>query len=180
MKKAYVIPPLAGLLIFCAVYWNFARGAADRARQEEVQLQEARKVRILHDLDSRKKAIEDAIAAQAKRAEERALKEKKTEDENAARQALLDRRQQTFDDVNRRLRPQVDRLKIDAEDIKADIAQLELQRKQYLDEDAFLHTFVVKAQANVKVYYDMLAKIAAAEKARAEAEAAARVAAKKS
>ena len=93
---------------------------------------------------------------------------------------MLDRRQQTFDDVNRRLRPQLDRLKIDAEDVKADIAQLEMQRKQYLDEEAFLRTFIVKAQANVKTYYDMLAKIAAAEKARAEAEAAARAAKVKS
>ena len=180
MKKVYVIPPLVGLLIFSVVYWNFAQGAAERAREEEMQMQEARRARILHDAESRKKAIEDAIAAQAKRAEERAAAEKKTETEDAARQALLDKRQQTFDDVNRRLRPQLDRLKIDTEDLKADIAQLEQQRKQYLDEDAFLQTFVVKAQANVKTYDDMLAKIAAAEKARAEAEAAARAAAKKS
>ena len=51
MKKVYVIPPLVGLLIFSAIYWNFSRGAAERARQEEVQVQEARKARILREAE---------------------------------------------------------------------------------------------------------------------------------
>jgi len=180
MKKVYVIWPVLGLAVFSAFYWNFARGAAERAHQQEVQEAEDRKARILKELESRKKAVEDAIAAQAKRAAERAAAEKKKDAEDAARQALLDKRQQTFDDVNRRLRPQLDRLKTDAEDIKSDIAQLNLQKTQYVDEEAFLRTFVVKAQENVKTYQDMLAKIAAADKARADAEAAAAKAKKNS
>ena len=178
MKKVYVIWPALGLLVFTAFYWNFTRGAAERQHQAEVQLAEERKARILKEAESRKKAIEDAIAAQAKRAAERAAKEKKDEEEKAARQALRDKRDQVFDDVNRRLKPQLDRLKSDVEQIKADIAQLDLQKKQYLDEEAFLRTYVQKAQENQKVYYAMLDKIAAAEKARAEAEAAARAAKK--
>jgi hypothetical protein len=176
MKKTYVIWPVLGLLVFTAFYWNFAQGSAERARKEELRQQEERRARILREAESRKKAIEDPIAAQAKRAAERAAKEKKLEEENAARQALVDKRTQVFEDVNKRLRPQVDRLKADVEEIKADIAQLELQKKQYLDEGAFLRTYVEKAQANVKIYQDMLLKIAAAEKARADAEAAARAA----
>jgi hypothetical protein len=176
MKKAYVLGPVLGLLVFTAFYWNFARGAVERQHRVELQQQEERRARILKEAESRKRAIEDAIAAQQKRAAERAAKEKKTEEENAARQALLDKRQQTFDEVNRRLRPQLDRLKSDADEIKASIAQLEMQKKQYVDEEAFLRTYVRKAQDNVKTYYAILDRIAAAEKARADAEAAARVA----
>jgi hypothetical protein len=178
MKKVYVLGPVLGLLVFTAFYWNFSRGAVERQHQVELRQQEERKARILKEAESRKRAIEDAIAAQLKRAAERAIKEKKTEEENAARQALLDKRQQTFDDVNRRLRPQLDRLKSDADEIKASIAQLELQKKQYVDEEAFLRTYVRKAQDNLKTYYAILDRIAAAEKARADAEAAARVAKK--
>jgi hypothetical protein len=48
-----------------------------------------------------------------------------------------------------------------------------------MDEQVFLRTYVKQAESNVKYYYDLLDKIAAAEKARA-AEAAAAAAAKKS
>ncbi len=178
MKKVYVIWPVLGLLVFSAFYWNFARGTAERQHQVELRLQEERKARIIKEAESRKKAIEDAIAAQAKRAAERAAKEKKTEEENAARQALTDKRNQVFEDVNKRLKPQLDRLKSDADEIKAGIAQLEMQKKQYLDEEAFLRTYVLQAQNNVKTYYAILDKITAAEKARADAEAAAKAAKK--
>jgi Flp pilus assembly protein TadB len=178
MKKAYVIWPVLGLLVFTAFYWNFSRGTADRQHKVELRQQEERKARILKEAESRRRAIEDAIAAQAKRAAERAAKEKKTEEENAARQALVDKRNQVFEDVNKRLKPQLDRLKSDADEIKASIAQLELQKQQYVDEAAFLRTYVRKAQDNVKTYYAILDRIVAAEKARAEAEAAARVAKK--
>lgn len=178
MKKVYVLWPVIGLLVFTGFYWNFSRGTAERQHQVELRQQEERKARILKEAESRKKAIEDAIAAQAKRAAERAAKEKITEEENAARQALLDKRNQVFEDVNKRLKPQLDRLKSDADEIKASIEQLELQKKQYLDEQSFLLTYVRQAQDNVKTYYAILDRITAAEKARAEAEAAAKAAKK--
>lgn len=178
MKKVYVIWPVLGMLVFTGLYWNFSRGTAERQHQVELRQAEERRTRILKEAESRKRAIEDAIAAQAKRAAERAAKEKKTEEENAARQALLDKRNQVFEDVNKRLKPQLDRLKSDADEIKASIAQLEMQKKQYLDEEAFLVTYVRQAQANVKTHYAILDRITAAEKARADAEAAARVAKK--
>jgi hypothetical protein len=168
MKKAYVLGPVLGLLVFTAFYWNFSRGAVERQHQVELRQQEERRTRILKEAESRKRAIEDAIAAQQKRAAERAAKEKRTEE----------RRNQAYEEVNKRLKPQLDRLKSDADEIKAAIAQLELQKRQYIDEEAFLRTYVRKAQENVKTYYAILDRIAAAEKARAEAEAAARVAKK--
>ena len=174
MNKAYVIWPLVGLLVFGAFYWNFMKGFEERQRTEEVRQAEERKARIEKELASRKKAIEDAVAAAEKRKVEREAKEKKLAEEKAARDALIDRRTRAFDDVYKRLRPQLDRLKNDAEGIKTEITQLDLERKQYVDEEAFLRTYVTKAQSNVKIYTDLLDKLTAAEKARAAAEALAK------
>ncbi len=174
MNKVYLLGPLAGLLVFGAIYWNFMKGYEVRLQQEEARVVAERKARIEKDLAARQKAIQDAVAAAEKRKIEREAKEKKLAEEKAAREALLDRRLRAYDDVYKRLRPQLDRLKNDAEGIKGEIAQLDLQRKQYVEEEAFLRTFVKKAQDNVKTYTDELEKIAAAEKAHAAAEAAAK------
>ncbi len=53
------------------------------------------------------------------------------------------------------------------------MGKIEEEKKKHLDEQAFLKTFVNKAEANVKYYYDLLEKIDAAEKAKAAAAAAA-------
>jgi len=174
MNKAYVIWPVVGLLVFGAFYWNFDKTYLERQRKEEVRKQEEKKERILREALQRKKAIEDAIEAQNKRIADRAAKEKRDEEEKAARAALIDRRNRAFDDVNKRLRPQLDRLKGDADDVKQQIAKLELEKKQYLDEEAFLRTYVRQAEANVKTYLNLLDQLAAVEKARAEAAAKAK------
>jgi hypothetical protein len=179
MNKAYIIGPLVGLLVFGAIYWNFSQGFAEKVKLEETRKVEERRARILREAEQHKKAIEEANAAALKRKAERAAKEKKDEEERLAHQDLVDRRSRAFDDVNKRLRPQVDRLKLEADDVKAEIATLDMQKKQYLDEETFLRTFVRTAEANAKTYYDLLDKLAEAEKKRAEAEAAAARAAAK-
>ncbi|HUL54883.1 MAG TPA: hypothetical protein VLT83_15885, partial [Opitutaceae bacterium] len=136
--------------------------------------QEAQKARILREAEIKKKAIEDAIQAQQARLAARAAKEKLEADEKAKHDALVDRRMRAFDDVNKRLRPEVERLKGDAEEIRTQIDKLELEKKQYADEEAFLRTYVRQAEANVKTYLGVLDQIDAAEKARAAAEAAAK------
>ena len=174
MNKAYIIWPLVGLLVFGAFYWNANKGFAERAGQEEIRKQEERKARILREAEMRKKAIEDAIAAQQVRIAARAAKEKREEEEKKAHDALIDRRFKAFDDVNKRLRPQLERLKGDAEEIRNQLTKLDQEKKQYADEEAFLRTFVRQAEANAKTYLSLLDQLAAAEKARADAEAAAR------
>jgi hypothetical protein len=173
MNKAYLIWPLIGLLVFGAFYWNASKGFAERDRQVAIQKEKDRQDRITADLLRRKKAIEDAIKAQEERHAARLLKEKKEEDERIARDAMVERRDRAFNDVNRRLRPQLDRLKVDAEAVKEEIKQLELQKKQYVDEETFLRGFVRTAEANVKTYYDLIEKIKVADDARALADAAA-------
>ncbi|HUJ43636.1 MAG TPA: hypothetical protein VLW52_08515 [Opitutaceae bacterium] len=172
--KTYLIWPVIGLLVFGAFYWNASKGFAEKERQSEIRKQEERKARVIHEAEVRKKAIEDAIAAQQVRMAARAAKEKQEEEDKKAHDALVDRRMRAFDDVNKRLRPQLDRLKGDAEDIRAQIEKLNLEKKEYVDEEAFLRTYVRQAEANVKTYLGLLDQLDAAEKARAIAEAAAK------
>ena len=174
MNKAYIIWPFAGLLVFGVFYWNFSKEYALKQQKAEMAIQEAKKEKTRKELELRKKAIEDAIAAQQVRMTARAAKEKKEEEERAARTALMDRRTKAYDDVNKRLHPQLERLKSDADEIKDQLAKLDLEKKTYGDEEAFLRTFVRQAEANVKTYYNLLDQLAAAEKARADAEAAAK------
>ena len=179
MNKAYFIWPLIGLLVFGSFYWHASKGFAERDRQVAIQREKERQDRITQDLLRRKKAIEDAIKAQEERKAVRLLKDKKEEEERIARDAMMERRTRAFDEVTKRLRPQLDRLKQDADSVREEIKQLDLQKKQYVDEEAFLRGFVRAAEANVKTYYDLLEKVKAADDARAIADAAAAKAAKK-
>jgi hypothetical protein len=174
MNKAYIIWPLVALLVFGAFYWNFDQGWKVREHDKLVQAEKDKQDRIRQDLERRKKAIEDATKAQQERKAARDAKEKKEQDEADARNALIERRQHAYDEVNRHLLPQLDRQKGDADEVKHEMAQLELQKKQFEDEATFLKTYTHQAEANVKAYYDLLAKLQAAEEARAAAELAAK------
>ena len=178
MNKAYIIWPLIGLLVFGVFFWNFDRGFKEREHQKAVQEEQAKQERIRLDQERRKKAIEDAMKAQEERRALRMANEKKEQEANDARNALVERRQRAYDEVNRHLAPQLDRQKADADSVKGEISQLELQKKQFEDEEAFLRTYTRQAERNVTKYYDLLEKLKAAEDARAAAEAAAKVAKK--
>lgn len=171
MNKAYIIWPLVGLLVFGAFYWNFNQGYVEKEKQKVIQVEKDRQDRIAQDLERRRKAILDATKAQEERKAVRLAKDKKEQEANDARNALMERRQHAFDEVNRHLRPQLDRQKSDADVVKGEIAQLELQKKQFLDEEAFIRKYTHEAEANVKTYFDLLDKIKAAEEAHAAAEA---------
>ena len=112
-------------------YWNFNQGYIEREKQKVVQAQKEKEERITLDLERRKKAVEDAIKAQEERKAARLAKEEQEQKLNDLRNELMERRQHSFDEVNRHLRPQLDRQKADADAVKGEIAQLELQKKQF-------------------------------------------------
>lgn len=179
MNKAYIIWPLLGLVVFGAFYWNFDQGYNARERQKLIQEQKAKEEHIQLELAQRKKAIEDATIAQEQRNAARHAKEEKEQREKDLRNQLMDRRQNAFDDVNRHLRPQLDRLKTEADSVKGEIDQLTLQKQQFVDEESFIRKATRETEDNMKTYYDLLQKIKEAEDAHALAEAAAAKAAKK-
>jgi hypothetical protein len=179
MNKAYYIWPMIGVLVFAAFYWNFSLGYAVEQKKKADQAETAQKEKSAQEIERRREAVVAANKAQEERRIARAIRDKREQDENDTRSALMERRQRAFDEVNRHLRPQLDRQKGDADTVKGDIAQLELQKKQFVDEETFIRKYTRQAEANVKTYYDLLDKVKAAEDAHAAAAAEAAKAAKK-
>lgn len=178
MNKAYFIIPLIGVLIFGGFYVNFSRGHEAHLAEVKAKADEAKKEKARQQVIDREKAIAAAVEASKLRTEERLKKEKIEEEKKTARQTAEDKRLRANSDKTK-LTDQVRRLKKDLEEVQEEIKKIELEKKTLVDEQAFLRTYVKQAESNVKYYYDLLDKIAAAEKARA-AEAAAAAAAKKS
>jgi hypothetical protein len=178
MNKAYFILPFIALGIFTGFYLNFAKGyeakqADQKARQEQVKRDKAKQ-----EIANREAAIKAAVDAQEKRKKEKEARDKIEEDKRVARQVAEDQRERAHSD-RLKLADQSRRLKKDLEEVNAEIKKIEDEKKTLLEEQTFLRTYVKQAETNVKYYYDLLDKIAVAEKARADAAAAA-AAAKKS
>jgi hypothetical protein len=180
MNKVYFTIPLIGVLIFGVFYHNFAKGHEAHLAQIKAASDQAKADKVRQGIADREKAIAAAVEASKLRAEERAKKEKIEEDKKNDRQVAEDKRIRA-DSERKKLTEQVRRLKKDLDDVQEEIKKIEQDKKTLADEQAFLKEYVKKAESNVKYYYDLLDKIALAEKARAEvAAAAAAAAAKKS
>lgn len=170
MNKIYILVPLIGMLLFGGYYMNFSKGyeAARAAIKQKADADLKAKKEL--DLKNREKAYQMAIDAAAKRKLERDEKDRIETAKKEARLQAEEQRLQAFD--NRKLlREQVDRLKKEVAAVQTEIDKFNEEKKQRSNELTFLKEFVQKAEANQKYYYDLLDKIAAADKAKAEAEA---------
>lgn len=179
MNKVYIIIPLLGLAIFYGFYHNFTKGYEAKivaAKQKEA---EVKKAKAEEEVLNRQKAIQAAIEAQAKRKAEREAKEKLDEQKRVDRLDAEDKRERAFSDRNK-FADQKRRLEKDLLEVQEEVKKIEAQKKTLVDEQDFLKNYVRQAEANVKYYYDLLDKIAQAEKARADAAAAAAAAARRS
>lgn len=172
MNKVYIVIPLIGLLIFGSFYYRFTSSYDARIKTEAARVEQEKKDRAARDVANRELAIKAAIETQAKRKLEREKREAAEEAKRVARQEAEDQRLRAYDDRNK-LREQVTRLKKDLEEVKATMTKAAEEKKRHIDEQAFLKTYVKKAESNVQYYYNLLDKIAAAEAAKAAAEAAA-------
>ena len=178
MNKIYILVPLIGMLTFGLYYNSFSKGYEAEKAAKKAVAEAAIKTKKEQDLKMREVAFKAAIEAAAQRKIER---EKKEQAETAKKEARLqaeELRQKTFDD-RKLYREQVERLKKEVAAIQAEVAKFEEEKKQHSNELSFLKEFVQKAEANQKYYYDLLDKIAAADAAKAKAEADAAMAAKK-
>jgi colicin import membrane protein len=179
MNKAYFIIPLIGVLIFGGFYHNFAKGHEARLAQIKATAEKAKADKVRQGIVDREKAIAAAVEASKLRAEERAKKEKLEEDKKNDRQTAEDKRLRANSDKTK-LSTQLKSLQKDLAEVQEEIKKLEQEKKTLADEQVFLQAYVKQAESNQKYYYDLLDKIALAEKARADAAAAAAAAAKKS
>lgn len=178
MNKIYIIVPLIGMLLFGSFYYKFDKGyeAQITARKQKVEAENKAKKEL--DLKNREEAYKIAVVAAATRKMEREERERVEEKKKEDRLQAEERRQQNFDS-RKRLREQVERLKKEVADVQAEVAKLDKEKTAYGTELTFLADFVKKAEANQKYYYDLIDKIAAADKAKADADAAAALVAKK-
>ena len=165
MKKSlvYFLGPIAGLIIFGAIYWNFSSGYEAKEAAKTLAVKQEKEAKLLK---------------QAKDNEE-AIKEAKDKADHDARQAAVDAKEKAYRDQDKYAK-QVERLERDIKSEKEAIAKLEEDKKKSADELAFLRIYVRQADENVKSLKLVLDKISAADAAsRAAAAAAAAEAAKK-
>ncbi len=178
MKKAYVIFPFLGLIIFIGIWWNYHTDYKERAQQKIVQARAEFDGRRLQEARDREVAIKDALAAQEIRRQERAVKEAQDIADKEARQ-LAEENERKSAREKQKFSTQVDRLSKDIETEKVAMAALEEQKRKAAVDLGMLREYVRLAQANEKALLTTLDRIAAADAARAAAEAAAAAAAKK-
>ncbi|AOS46341.1 hypothetical protein Verru16b_03445 [Lacunisphaera limnophila] len=179
MNKVYIIVPIILLAVFSGFYVSFSKGYEAKIATAKAKVEEEKKEKARLEVVNREKAIQAAVQAQAKRKLEREAKERLDEQKRVDRQTAEDKRERAFSDRNR-LADQKRRLEKDLLEVQEEVKKVEAAKKTFVDEQAFLKNYVKQAEANVKYYYELLDKIAQAEKARADAAAAAAAAARKS
>lgn len=172
MKKnlVYFLVPFVGLIVFGAFYWRFDKEYAIKEQHEKDVIREKKKEKLEQEQRARDKAYQDALKEQDRRKKEKEAKEAKEKQDQDYRQSLYEARRKADREQNK-LREQSERLQKDVETEKQAIAKLEDQKKQSLEEEKFLKTYVEKAKANEKSLHQVIDKIVAADEAWAKAEA---------
>lgn len=178
MNKLYIIIPIVGLLAFVAYYNQFNKGHEAKLEAAKLIVENERKAKVQQEIENREKAIQAAVEAQARRKLEREERDRLAEQKRVDRQTAEDQRARAFSDRNR-LADQKRRLERELAEVQNEVKAVEAEKKTLLDEQVFLKDYIRLAEANVKYYYDLLDKIAQAEKARADAAAAAAAASKR-
>lgn len=170
MKKVYVIFPALALILFFGYWWNYnkqyeaaklAKVEADRQALVEKREKEAR---------DRELAIKQALEKQAEQRKEREEREAQRQKEREERQAAKDARDKA-DRERQKLKRQLELLTEDVKKETEAVAKLEERKKFLIGEEAFLREYVAKAESNQGALTQVIQKIAAAEAARAKAEA---------
>ena len=177
MKKVYVIFPTLFMLIFFGFWWNFSSEYEAKEALKREAIRQAKIEKLEQEALNRKKAIEDALANQEIRREERALKEAQRQADREQRQADIEARRQA-DREKQKFARQVSRLEADVYAEKQLLTKLEEQKRILTDEEAFLREYVAKARSNENDVTEVIQRIVAADAARAQAVAAAAAAEK--
>jgi hypothetical protein len=177
MKKVYFLVPIIGCLLFAGFYWNFLSHHAEVERAQKAAIQKAKEDKQAKEIADRKKAYEDAIALAARRKAEKEAREEKDRLEREARQAKLDEREKAYSNQEK----QATQLRHLNDEIRAEkeaVAKIQDQIKSYKTEIEAQQKYVALAQDNEKNFSQILTKIAAVDKAAADAAAAAAAVAK--
>jgi len=181
MKKKssfYFLVPLLFLILFGAYYWNFTAGYEQKQEARAAQIKKQHDDKVAEDNRLRLKAVNDALASQAKRKAEREAKAAKEKQETEELQNLLLARDHA-DYQSGQLREKYDRLVREIQNEKTVVEKNEKDREVDVGNLDFLQIQATKAQSNVESLTIVLNQITAADAAYAAAASAAAAAAAK-
>jgi len=171
MKKIYFIGPIAAFAAFAAYTMHFNKEYEAHEAEVVLEAKIAREAKLKIEADARKKAIDDAMASQARLKKERTEKEAEELRKKETRQAAIDTRDRNFREQEK-LGRQIERIKKDVKLEQDALAKLDGSIKFNNAEKAFHAQFIEKARKNIVYLTDLLTKIDAVEGAHASAAAA--------
>ena len=166
MKKIYYIGPLVSFAVFAAYAMNFNKSYDAHEAQRAVEAKIVREAKLKVEAEARKKAIDDAMAAQARLKKERLDREADEMRKKEARIASIESRDRSFREQEKISR-QIDRLKKEIKIEEDAIAKLDGSIKYNKAEKVFIAEFTEKARQNIAYLTDLLTKIETVEIARA-------------
>jgi colicin import membrane protein len=178
MKKAVIIFPLVGMIIFIGIWWNYHADHKAKLEEKALLAKKEFEERRLQEARDRELAIKAALEAQEVRRKERAEKEAKEQAEREARQLAIENRDRAARE-RQKFSNQVDQLNKDLQVERDAIAALEERKRKAGADLVRVQETVRQAQANERNLLAILDRIAAADAARAAAEAAAAAASRR-
>ncbi|HKB57676.1 MAG TPA: hypothetical protein VKC51_08795, partial [Lacunisphaera sp.] len=93
MKKAYIIFPLIGLLVFGGFYLKFDRNYTAQQAAIKVKAEQEKQAKLAREQAARVAAMQEAVESSKKREAERKIKEAADEAKKTARLEADDRRE---------------------------------------------------------------------------------------
>jgi hypothetical protein len=181
MKKKYIymLVPLCGVILFCVFYIPFANHYAELQVQQHKQEVDARNAKLQQEAEARRQASIEANLNFEKRKAEHEAKIKREKAEEDALAAADAARVKAHND-EQKYKQEVADLTKEIRLEQAAVAELQADKDDALKEQNFLKSYIQQAEANRQEILGLLDKLAGAEKARADEDAARKAAANNS
>jgi hypothetical protein len=178
MKKKYIymLVPLCGVIVFCLFYVPFANHYAELQVQEHKQEVADRNKKLEDEARARQQASIEANLNAEKRKAERDAKLARDKAEEDALSAADAARVKAHND-KQKFEQEVTGLTKEIKSAQAALAELQSNKEEALKEQEFIKSYIQQAEANRQDILSLLDKLATAEKARTDADAAKKAAA---
>ena len=174
MKKSYVyfVAPIVLMVVFFfGFYWNAHKNFEAKEAAVLKQARDQKQAKLEKEQQDRLKAVQSALELQEKRRADKKARDEKEAREKEEREKARQARDKAGRDAEK-LDQQVKRLQKEIEVEKKQLTEVQAEKKQTMEEHAFLKQYVAKAEQNAKSFTGVLERIAAADKAAADAEKA--------
>jgi hypothetical protein len=173
MKKKYIymLVPLCGVIVFCLFYIPFARSYDQKLEEKHRQELRDAEAKANADAEAKRQASIEANQNAERRRLEREAKAAREKAEKDALDAADAARVKAHNDKQKH-EAEVTELTKEIKLEEAALKELQSTMDDTVKEQAFLKSYVQQAEANRQEILSLLDKLAAAEKARADEDAA--------